>query len=233
MASEMSAALSRLHELLRQLADAESTLAEGPRAAALAEKQVAAAEQQLEAQKLTIRSNRKLADELNLKLKSKESELQKLQGQLNTAASNKEYDIFKGQIDSAKKDRSSFEETALTALEEIDVSNVKLKELEKELKERKALVEAASKAYAAQRPEIEATIARLQSEIAAAEQTIPADAKAAFQRLRKAHGASALSDLDDEFCNACNGRVTNQDRVRIRMGEFVPCRACGRVLYIV
>jgi len=48
MASEMSVALSNLHRLLQQLAEAEAALADGPRAVALAEKQVTQAEQAIE-----------------------------------------------------------------------------------------------------------------------------------------------------------------------------------------
>ena len=93
MASEMSLALSSLHVLLRQLAEAEAALAEGPRAVTIAEKQVAQAELAIEQQKQTIKASRKTADELNLKLKTKETELTKFEGQLNTASSNKEYEI--------------------------------------------------------------------------------------------------------------------------------------------
>jgi septal ring factor EnvC (AmiA/AmiB activator) len=103
MASEMSVALGNLHRLLQQLAEAEAALADGPRAVTLAEKQVVQAEQAIEEQKQTIKANRKAADDLNLKLKTKEAELAKLTGQLNTASSNKEYDIFKGQIEAAKE----------------------------------------------------------------------------------------------------------------------------------
>ena len=224
MASEMSVALSNLHRLLQQLAEAEAALADGPRAVALAEKQVTQAEQAIEEQKQTIKANRKAADDLNLKLKTKEAELGKLTGQLNSASSNKEYDIFKGQIEGAKKDRGEIEETALGAMEEIDAAQAKLKQLEIELQARKKTAQTAKANFEASKPEVDA-------QIAAAEKVIPGEGKAAWDRLRKAHGASALAVMEDGFCEACSTKVTNQDMVRIRMSDFMGCRGCGRILY--
>lgn len=230
--SKMSESLASLHNLLRQLAEAEGGLAEGPRAIAISEKQVAAAEQQIEQQKAAIKAARKHADELNLKLKTHEANLRKLEGQLNAASSNKEYDIIKGQIETAKKERGEIEETALAAMEEIDSSQLRLKQLEAELVTKKQAAQSTKSSVDAKRPELEGNIASLSASIAEAEKVIPGEHKAAYQRLRKAHGADALSPLEDDFCSSCDGRVINQDMVRIRMSEFLACRSCGRVLYI-
>jgi predicted nucleic acid-binding Zn-ribbon protein len=177
MASEMSVALGNLHRLLQQLAEAEAALADGPRAVTLAEKQVVQAEQAIEEQKQTIKANRKAADDLNLKLKTKEAELAKLTGQLNTASSNKEYDIFKGQIEAAKKDRGEIEETALGAMEEIDTAQLKLKQLEAELQSRKKIAQTAKANFEASKPDVDARVAAMQSQIAEAEKVIPGEGK--------------------------------------------------------
>ncbi|MFN9719985.1 MAG: zinc ribbon domain-containing protein [Planctomycetota bacterium] len=229
--STMSEALSLLHILLRELAEAEATLAEGPRAIALAEKQVAAVEQHIEQQKQAIKSARKHADELNLKLRTFEANLRKLEGQLNTASSNKEYDIIKGQIETGRKERGEIEEAALVAMEEIDGSQVRLKQLEADLVLRKQAVQSTKSEVDGKRHDLESNITTLNARIAESEKVIPGEHKAAYLRLRKAHGADALSPLEDDFCSACDGRVINQDLVRIRMSEFMPCRSCGRILY--
>lgn len=232
MISEMSAALSSLHTLLLQLAEAEAALAEGPRVVGIAEKQIALCEQKIEQQKETIKATRKTADELNLKLRTKEADLAKLQGQLNTASSNKEFDIIKSQIDHAQKERSVLEETALEAMEGIDLAQARLKELEAELRSRRNEAQEAKASFESRRTGIDASIAALQSRISEAEKLIPGDAHSNYLRLRKAHGASAIAQLEDDFCGACNSRVTAQDMVRIRMSEFTCCRGCGRILYV-
>lgn len=231
MASEMSLALSSLHVLLRQLAEAEAALAEGPRAVIIAEKQVTQAEQSIEQQKQTIKASRKMADELNLKLKTKELELAKFEGQLNAASSNKEYEITKGQIAAGKTSRGQLEEIAFAAMEEIDTAQSRMKELEAELVARKKCVQEAKAAFDAQKPELESRTSALLAQIKEAEKMIPGDGKAMYERLRKAHGSDALSVMEDGFCSVCSTKVTNQDMVRLRMSDFMSCRDCGRILY--
>jgi predicted nucleic acid-binding Zn-ribbon protein len=169
---------------------------------------------------------------ISKKRRMKEADLAKLQGQLNTASSNKEYDIIKGQIDHAQKDRSSLEETALAAMEEIDAAQARLKELESTLRNRRNEAQEAKASFDSRKPGLDASITALQSQISEAEQLIPGEARANYLRLRKAHGASAIAELEDDFCGACSSKVTAQDMVRIRMSDFMCCRGCGRILYV-
>ena len=234
MASDLSIALSQLHGLLRQLAEAEAAFADGPRSITVSEKQVAQAEQKIEEQKAAIKQTRKTADDLNLKLKTKEAELKKLQGQLNAATSNKEFDIFKGQIASVGSERAELENTAFEAMEEIDVNQAALKKLEVELKSRRQAALTVLAEVEASRSGLETTLQELKSQIAAAEKVIPpGEGLSAYRRLRIANGAGALAGIEDDFCEGCNCRVTNQDLVRIRTGEFLRCRECNRGLYVV
>jgi len=231
MASETSAGLKVLHGLLQQLAEAEAGLADGPRRIAVAERQVTAGEQQIEQQKLVIRDAKRSADEANLRLRSKEAEILKLEGQLNTASTNKEYDIIKGQIVTAKKDRGDIEETGLLGLEAVDEAQKRLKDLEAELQKRRQLLQAAKADYDDLKPKLEAGIATLQQQTVEAEKVIPGSEMATWKRLRAAHGAAAVAVMEDDFCSACSTRVTAQDMVRMRTGVFVNCRGCGRALY--
>ncbi len=234
MASELSIALSQLHRLLVQLAEAEAAFADGPRSISVADKQGAQCEQKIEEQKATIKQARKAADDLNLKLKTKEADLKKLQGQLNAATSNKEFDIFKGQIANVGSERAELENAAFEAMEEIDATQAKLKELEAELKSRRQAVQTLRAAVEASRPGLETTLEDLKTQIAIAEKVIPpGEGLAAYRRLRIANGAGALAGIEDDFCDGCNCRVTNQDLVRIRTGEFLRCRECNRGLYVV
>ena len=233
MASDLSVALRGLHELLRQLMTAEETLAEGPRAIAVAEQQFVATEQLIEQQKQTIKAARKTADEQNLKLKTKEAELGKLQGQLNTASSNKEFDIIKGQVAAATKCKGEMEDAALEAMDGIDVAQKRLKGLESDLQKKKQQRLTAKSTAETQQPTLQSSIAGLRSQVEEAEKVIPAGAELAnYRRLRNAHGAGALSELEDDFCAACDSRITAQDMVRIRTDEFRCCYGCGRVLYV-
>ena len=134
-------------------------------------------------------------------------------------------------IEAAKKDRGEIEETALGAMEEIDAAQAKLKQLEAELLSRKKIAQTAKANFEAAKPDVDAKIEAIKSQIAESEKVIPGEGKAGWDRLRKAHGASALAVMEDGFCEACSTKVTNQDMVRIRMSDFMGCRGCGRILY--
>jgi hypothetical protein len=231
MGTDQSSALKALHSLLQQLARAEAGLSDGPRRVALAEKHITQAEQQIEQQKQAIRDAKKSADEQNLRLKSKEADILKLQGQLNTATSNKEYDIIRGQIKTATENRGEIEEQGLLALESVDAANAALKSLETDLQARRKALQTARADFDRDKPVLDAEIASLQQQIAAAEQIIPATNRDNWKRLRAAHGPAALASVEDEFCSACNQKAIAQDLVRIRTGEIVFCRGCARVLY--
>ena len=219
MASDLSIALSQLHRLLVQFAEAEAAFADGPRSITLSEKQVALAEQKVDDQKAVIKQTRKTADDLNLKLKTKEAELKKLQGQLNASIGS---------------ERAELENTAFEAMEEIDTTQAGLKVLEVELKSRRQAVQTVRTEVDASRAGLEAKLENLQAQIAVAEKIIPpGEGLSAYRRLRIANGSGALAGIEDNFCEGCNCRVTNQDLVRIRTGEFLRCRECNRGLYVV
>lgn len=232
MASELSLGLSELHQRLQELESAEGRLAEGPRRIRLAQKQVAAAELATEQQKEEITRMRKAADGYGLQLKTRESELLKLEGLLNQAKSNKEYEIVKGQIAAAQKARESLEGEALEAMEQVDAAQARLKELKQTLESTQADLKKLEASVAAERPGLEESVAAVQGKIAEAEKIIPGgDHTVTWKRIRGAHGAAALSQIDEGFCSFCSSRVTTQDLVRINTGEFLLCRECGRVLY--
>ncbi len=233
MVSDLSTALHHLHGLLLQLSEAEAALADGPKAIAESEQQITLAEQRIEEKKATIKLTRKASDELNLRLKTKEAELKKLEGQLNAASSNKEFDIFKGQIAHQGAERADFESEALEAMEAIDGTQAQLKNLEAELKNHRQAAQSVRAEVEAKQPGLATSLEVLNSQIAECEKVIPGDAIQNYRRLRIAHGSGALAEIEDDFCSGCDSRVTNQDLVRIRIGEFHCCRSCNRALYVL
>lgn len=234
MVAELSRGLQHLHELLKKLGETEKTLLMGPKRIAAAEKAVQLAREAIDARKLEIKNSRKHADELNLKLRSKESDLVRLQGVLNQASSNKEYDIMKGQIQSARDERASIEDSALAAMDTADSLAATLKQLEAELKQREQQLKDVQAEVKSSEDGLKSTIAELQSQVTQAETVITGgEVMTTYRRLRGAHGAGALAAGEDGFCSACNSKITTQDLVRINTGTAMLCRECGRLLYVV
>jgi len=234
MAVETSQALQQLHHLLQQLEDAESLLSHGPKRIAASKKKIAAAEQLCAEQKEQIQALRKSSDQKNLSLKSNEAEILKLTGRLNEASSNKEYDIIQGQVGAQRGKNESLEDEILTLLTEVDEAATELASAEESVKELTQRHQDIEAEVQEREPGIREDIARLTGEITEAESAFPpGESRGDYQRLRASIGAGALSEVQDAFCLACNTKVIAQDCVRLKIGEIVGCRECGRILYMM
>ncbi|MFZ9088925.1 MAG: zinc ribbon domain-containing protein [Planctomycetaceae bacterium] len=232
-AAEMSQGLHQLKQLLKQLDVATERLEEGPRRIRVSERMQVKAEAAVEQQEENVKALRKKSDELNLSLKAREAEIAKLEGQLNTASSNREYDTIRSQIAAAVTAREEIEEQGLLALEAIDQGLTELQECRQRVQETVAEVTAAREANERDTPVLQAEVVQLEEQITAASGIVPAVERPTLQRLRTAHGAAALAALEDDFCTACDTRVIAQDQVLLRTGNCLLCRDCGRILYLL
>ncbi|HIE96117.1 MAG TPA: hypothetical protein EYG03_29990 [Planctomycetes bacterium] len=234
MTTKTSQGYHHLHGLLQQLDDAEQALAHGPRIIAVSEKKVAAAGLACTDQKEQIQLLKKSVDQSSLNLKSREAEVTKLTLRLNEASSNKEYDIIQAQMASAKAADAELEDQILSLLSQLDEATDELKRRTQEvsdLEQKTADITAEARSV---EPGLKSDIERLTGEIAEADAVIPAgESRLTYQRLRDAMGPAALAIVEDGFCTACNTGATSQDIVRMNMSEFLLCRACGRILYLV
>lgn len=232
MTAEKSRAFRHLHNLLTELYHVEDMLAHGPKRIAVLEKKVTAARQACADQKEQIQLLKKTADQNALNLKSREAEVQKLTAKLNQASSNREYDIIQASIAAEKAADAELEDKILSLLSQVDEATEELKAREQLLAdaERKAAEAAAD--VSAKEPGLKADAERLNAEIREAEKSIPGgESNSAYKRLRAAQGPLAMSRVENGFCMECNTGATQQDIVRMNLGEFVLCRACGRILY--
>ena len=232
MAVATSQALQQLHHLLQQLEDAETLLAHGPKRIAAAKSKIAAAERICVDQKEQVKTLRKTSDQKSLSLKSHEAEILKQTRRLYEASSNKEYDIIQGQLASEQSANDSLEDEILTLLTQVDEAGIVLATAEEQVSQFTQRCTEIEVEVRAKEPGIREDIERLNSEIVEAESAIPAgDSRSAYKRMRASMNAGALSEVQDAFCLACNTRAIAQDIVRVRIGEIVSCRQCGRILY--
>lgn len=234
MAAETSLAFQHLHQLLQELADAEYMLGHGPKRIAAAEKKLALAEHNTASQRDQIQQLKKKADEASLNLKTREADIQKHQGRLNEAGSNKEYEIITDQINGLKESCAQLEDEILVMLSEVDDAGTELKNLQEEVAAQNGRLAEIKDDVAAKEPGLKENIARLEGEISEAEKVMPpGEGKSAYLRLKASQGAAGMSKVEDGYCLECNTAVTPQDAIRLNVGDFCLCRACGRVLYRV
>jgi len=224
--------LRQLHQLHLRLKDASDKLERGP-------KQVAARHQVTERKKAELQERtdeltelRKKADAKGLQLKSNDSKISQLKVKLNTASSNREYDIFKSHIEADTMANSVLEDEILEILEKVDQLQVRCGELNQECETVLAEEQRVAQEVAAEEPGLRQAVTQLSAELGEAEQALPSSIAEDYRRLVHAHGAGALAPAQDGTCTECNFDLSPQSRVELNSGKILFCKNCGRLLYL-
>src|SRR4051812_20259965 len=112
--------LRTLHRIHRQHSDLKDRLSRGPRQIQAADMAVKKSENDLAQAKDAVKQAKMASDEKQMQLKHRESKLADLQGKLNMAQSNKEYQLLKDQMAADKQANSVLADEILDTLEKID-----------------------------------------------------------------------------------------------------------------
>jgi predicted nucleic acid-binding Zn-ribbon protein len=171
--------------------------------------------------------------ERELELATKEEGVKKLEAQLFSLKTNKEYQAMLQQIADAKADASIIEDKIIQILDQVDKSKV---ELEKE-KER---LKAEEKVFQEQKGKVEARIKEVDGRLAELDakrgQIVPQlDSKilAQYDRILRNRDGLAIVAVRNNSCGGCNMLVPPQVINLIRMYErIITCEICNRMLYI-
>ncbi|WP_298868753.1 hypothetical protein [uncultured Gimesia sp.] len=230
--STTAAGLKTLHHLYLRLHDVNQKLERGPKRVQFKEQFALQQEDILNSEKEKVTELKKQVQQKNLDLHSNEAKILELKGKLNSAASNKEFDIIKGQIEADTMANSVLEDEILELMEKIDAAEM---EVQSCVSKKNAAEEDAKKTaqeFEAARNSLDEEIEECKRAIAESEQIIPENVKVLFQRLVRSHGAGALANVEGRFCSACNVLIEPQLRVELNSERFVFCKSCGRLLYV-
>jgi hypothetical protein len=189
-----------------------------------AETAVAEARDQLEA-------NRLEGKRLDLRVKEKTVELERLQKQMMVIKTNKEYDALAREIEHVRADIGASEETILLTMERIDT-------LEKELKEKNAHCEQVRAQNGTQLQSIRTEMASVGSKIKIKEDErhnivvrLDDAMVAVYERVRRGKGAAAVVFVRNKACTGCHKTLPAQLIQEIRRAErLITCDSCGRIL---
>lgn len=183
----------------------------------------------LEKKLLDLQKQRK---DRELELASKEEAIKKLQGQLYSLKTNKEYQTMLQQIQDAKADSSVFEDQILTLFDQADKvriesenENARLKEEEKGFNAQKKQIEDRLKA-------IDDRLAQLDAQRKLALTDIDPKILAQYDRILANRDGLAIVLVKDNSCKGCNMFVPPQVINLIKMYErIITCEICNRILY--
>jgi hypothetical protein len=225
--------LAELHRLLLASREVQDEMERGPRQLKARQQAIAQKQADLEAQRQKHKTLRMSADQRSLQLKSNESKIGDLKVKLNQAASNREFDIIRAQIEADTVANSVLEDEILDALEKVDTAQIAIKKIELELAQAKSDETRVAAEISAAQPGFQARQAELQKAIANAEARLPENVVVQYRRLAQAYGAGALAEVDGSTCSSCYVSLPAQMVMQVRDGQVLFCKTCGRLPYMV
>jgi predicted nucleic acid-binding Zn-ribbon protein len=224
--------LRGLHRIHRQLSDLKARLQAGPKQIRAAEANIAKFQQDLADAKELVKRNRMAIDEKDLQLRERENRIATLKSRLNGASNNREYQAFLEQIAADDQANSVLSDEILELMEKTNELQNQVKEADKRLEKAKSDLEGIRKKVDEQHVVLESEVARLRTELAKAESTLPSDFRAHYLRIVKAKGEHGLAPLDGEYCGGCYQAVTTQMQNDLKLLKPVFCKSCGCILYL-
>ena len=229
--SPQGTGLQEIHELRLKLQEVIEEIERGPRQIAARQNLLDKKKGELEARRANLKQLRMAADQKNLQLKTNESKIRDLQGKLNAAASNREFDALRSQIAADTMANSVLEDEILESLEGCDSAQKDIKDNEQEIAASEAEVAKFIAGVKEREPGLKAQAAELEAKLADVEKILPADIVPQYRRLVQSYGARALSPVHGTACGECYVGQRQQTIVELRAGKFVFC-TCGRLMYL-
>jgi Zn-ribbon protein, possibly nucleic acid-binding len=225
------AQFSHLHQLLLQLKEVQDQLARGPKQIQQRQARQSAAEEALAKKEAELKETRATIDRKNLDLRSKEAHLLDLQTKLNQAASNREYDIIRGQLEADKAAKSVLEDEILEWLDRLDALQKEVAACHDAIKEARNEVQRFASEFEAKSVTLREEESKLKVAIEAAEKFISTEVRPQYRRVIDAYGADGLASSHGGVCNQCYVALTAQNRVALNSGHPLFCPSCGRLIY--
>lgn len=226
-----ASSFSGLHRLHLALQEVQEQLDRGPRQIRARQQLVSQAEADLAARREQLKSLRMASDRKSLDLKTNEAKIADLRGKLNVAASNREFDIIKAQIEADTVANSVLQDEILELLDKIDRTQSEIRAAEEKAARAKVELDRFQAQFEADAVGLRARVAELTGEIRRAESGLAGDLAEKYRRLVEAYGADAMSPVEGSTCGHCHVQVTPQHRVLLNSGNVIFCSSCGRLLY--
>ncbi len=171
--------------------------------------------------------------EKEIDLASKEENIRKLNGQLSSLKTNKEYQAMLSQIASLKTDNSVLEEDILKIMDEQDVLKKDIAKEKSYLSEEERKFQEEKKKVDERLKEMEFRISDLTAKRGRITPSIDKRAFTQYERILKGKNGLALVRVKDDACQGCFIAVTPQVVNEIKMQDkIITCESCARILYL-
>jgi predicted nucleic acid-binding Zn-ribbon protein len=213
--------------VLRQEKDEAPAQIKALEAAFEAKKQRAA---ELEKASLEAQKQRK---EKELELAGKEEQAKKLQGQLYSLKTNKEYQLMLQQIQDAKADASLIEDKILELFDKADRVKAEVEKEKENLKGEERVFLEEKRKIEDKIKVIDGRLAQLDSQRHQVTPLVDSKMLSQYERILANRDGLAIAVVKGDSCSGCNMLVPPQVINLIKMYErLITCEVCNRILYV-
>ena len=168
-----------------------------------------------------------------LDLASKDEGVKKLQTQLYSLKTNKEYQAMLQQINDAKADASVIEDKILQLFDQVDKAKDDIDKEKQRLKEEEGVFVGEKKKIETRMKEIDDRLAQLEAQRQQVIPEIEPKILVQYDRILANRDGLAIVSVKDNSCQGCNMHVPPQVINLIKMYErIITCEVCNRMLYI-
>lgn len=233
-------ALFTLQDIELQIVDIRRQLDRKERRVKAQARKLKTARETIEAERTNVRRTQVEFDAMDLDIKGRSANIDRLREHLNTVRTNKEYAAVLAKLNNEKADVSRLETRALEIMQGIETRKQEFAEHEQtesgeaeRLEELQAQLEQARESFADR-------LEQLQEQREEAEQEIPPKSITLFNRLSQRYEGEVLAEVErtnprrDEFiCTGCHMslRVEVANMLKSR-DDIVTCKSCGRILFM-
>jgi len=175
---------------------------------------------------------------IEVEIKSIDDRLEKLRGELNSAATNKQYTALLTELNTVKESRSKAEDRMLGDMEQLESIQKQLTDLEPQVAERNKVRDVAQAQLNERRNDVGQRLSELEAEREKAAAVVPPDALTIFEQIADHYDGESMAPIEQvgrrEFaCGACNiGIPLQMSLAALQSDSFVRCPSCGRILYM-
>lgn len=233
-------ALFALQEIELQIVDIRRQLARQERRVNAQRKKVDSAQDAIEAERLNLRKSQAHFDELDVDIKGRGVNIERLREHLNTVRTNKDYATVLSKMNTEKADLSKLESKALEMMQGLETRKKALADQEQAAGgDREKLAELQTQLEQA-RASFSGRLTQLERQRDESMQALGVEIVTMFNRLSERYEGEVLAEVErtnprrDEFiCAGCHMSLRVEVANMLKSSnDIVNCKSCGRILFM-
>lgn len=233
-------ALLALQDVELQIVDIRRQLAAKQRSVKRQTAKLRATQEELAAAQEELKRSQMDQDALDLDLKSRNAQVNRLRENLNSVKTNKEYAAVLSQLNTDKADLNKLEQRAFQTLETIESRKQQLAEQQQAVEQETARLKNLEGQYEQSRGSFSQRLEELQAERSTAAEKLDSQTLSLFERVSERYEGEAMAKLvrvhprrDDFVCDGCQmSLAAERANALMTRDDVITCDNCGRILFI-